>query len=216
MPAVTMVSGGRTPNRHRTGRPGDDCWPCAAAPRPIADESCDYAGDAAGPHRRLPHLPLSLSAISDATCSSARYPTAGRSLGGQRSNLRNGFSARGASAPAKLAGRCERRPMGQPRAAQDLAYRDTVLPPGIWARVSVEAGASSGWKKIIGDAAAALASNTTARPLTARPWAASSASLPPRFAAAARDSIHDARNAPGQEPPRHLAPAAGGTVDRPA
>jgi transketolase len=42
--------------------------------------------------------------------------------------------------------------MGRPRAAQDLAYRDTVLPPGIRARVSVEAGASSGWEKIIGDA----------------------------------------------------------------
>lgn len=32
----------------------------------------------------------------------------------------------------------------------DPAYRDTVLPPGIRARVSVEA-VSSGWGKIIGD-----------------------------------------------------------------
>jgi transketolase len=37
-------------------------------------------------------------------------------------------------------------------AAQDLAYRDAALPPGIRARVSVEAGVSSGWEKIIGDA----------------------------------------------------------------
>jgi transketolase len=42
--------------------------------------------------------------------------------------------------------------MGRPRAAQDLAYRDTALPPGIRARVSVKAEASRGWEKIIGDA----------------------------------------------------------------
>ena len=39
--------------------------------------------------------------------------------------------------------------LGRPRAAQDLAYRDTVLPPGIRARVSVAAGASSGWERIV-------------------------------------------------------------------
>jgi transketolase len=35
--------------------------------------------------------------------------------------------------------------------AQDQAYRDTVLPPSVKARVSVEAGIAQGWRDIVGD-----------------------------------------------------------------
>jgi transketolase len=35
---------------------------------------------------------------------------------------------------------------------QDRAYRDAVLPPSVKARVAVEAGASQGWEKFVGDA----------------------------------------------------------------
>ncbi len=35
--------------------------------------------------------------------------------------------------------------------AQDTAYRDTVLPPGVRARVSVEAGIAMGWREVVGD-----------------------------------------------------------------
>nr|WP_202387589.1 transketolase [Nocardioides flavescens] len=35
--------------------------------------------------------------------------------------------------------------------AQDEAYRDTVLPPTLKARVSVEAGVSMGWREVVGD-----------------------------------------------------------------
>ena len=35
---------------------------------------------------------------------------------------------------------------------QDRGYRDTVLPPSVRARVSVEAGATLGWWKYVGDA----------------------------------------------------------------
>lgn len=35
--------------------------------------------------------------------------------------------------------------------AQDEAYRDTVLPPTLKARVSVEAGVSQGWREVVGD-----------------------------------------------------------------
>ncbi|MDF9749249.1 transketolase [Arthrobacter sp. ES3-54] len=35
---------------------------------------------------------------------------------------------------------------------QDAAYRDTVLPPAVKARVSVEAGLALGWKEFVGDA----------------------------------------------------------------
>jgi transketolase len=36
--------------------------------------------------------------------------------------------------------------------AQDQAYRDTVLPPEVRARVSVEAAVAQGWREIVGDA----------------------------------------------------------------
>ncbi|WP_246456566.1 transketolase [Nocardioides mesophilus] len=35
--------------------------------------------------------------------------------------------------------------------AQDQAYRDTVLPPSVRARVSVEAGVAQGWREVVGD-----------------------------------------------------------------
>ena len=35
---------------------------------------------------------------------------------------------------------------------QDQAYRDSVIPPTVRARVSVEAGVASGWRDIVGDA----------------------------------------------------------------
>jgi transketolase len=35
--------------------------------------------------------------------------------------------------------------------AQDEAYRDTVIPPMVKARVSVEAGVAQGWREIVGD-----------------------------------------------------------------
>ncbi|MFT4008584.1 MAG: transketolase [Nocardioidaceae bacterium] len=36
--------------------------------------------------------------------------------------------------------------------AQDQEYRDSVLPPGVRARVSVEAGVAFGWRDLVGDA----------------------------------------------------------------
>jgi transketolase len=36
--------------------------------------------------------------------------------------------------------------------AQDQAYRDSVFPPSVRARVSVEAGVAQGWRAIVGDA----------------------------------------------------------------
>ena len=35
---------------------------------------------------------------------------------------------------------------------QDQAYRDSVIPPSVTARVSVEAGIAMGWREIVGDA----------------------------------------------------------------
>ncbi|WP_278255907.1 hypothetical protein [Nocardioides convexus] len=36
--------------------------------------------------------------------------------------------------------------------AQDQAYRDSVIPPIVKARVSVEAGIKQGWREYVGDA----------------------------------------------------------------
>ena len=42
-------------------------------------------------------------------------------------------------------------------AAQDQAYRDSVLPPSVTARVSVEAAAKLGWHRRVGDGGAVVA-----------------------------------------------------------
>jgi transketolase len=40
--------------------------------------------------------------------------------------------------------------------SQDQAYRDSVLPPGIAARVSVEMGSTIGWDRYVGPAGTAI------------------------------------------------------------
>ena len=40
--------------------------------------------------------------------------------------------------------------------AQPAAYRDAVLPPGVQARVSVEAGSLFGWERYVGPAGAII------------------------------------------------------------
>jgi transketolase len=35
--------------------------------------------------------------------------------------------------------------------AQETSYRETVIPPTVKARVSVEAGVGQGWRDIVGD-----------------------------------------------------------------
>ena len=46
---------------------------------------------------------------------------------------------------------------------QDLAYRESVLPSAIRARVSIEAGTTIGWHKYVGDDGIAYGSTTSAR-----------------------------------------------------
>ena len=42
---------------------------------------------------------------------------------------------------------------------QDQAYRDSVIPPDVKARVSVEAGVSLGWRDLVGDAGRIISIN---------------------------------------------------------
>jgi transketolase len=41
-------------------------------------------------------------------------------------------------------------------AAQDAAYRDSILPPSVGARISVEAGATFGWQRWVGERGATI------------------------------------------------------------
>ena len=101
-------------------------------------------------------------------------------------------------------------------AAQDPAYRDTVLPPGIRARVSVEAGITSGWEKIIGDAGRSVGVEHYGASADYQALYRQFGITADAVTAAARDSIHDAQH--GSRPGGHpttVAPNTGGTADRP-
>jgi transketolase len=102
-------------------------------------------------------------------------------------------------------------------ASQDPAYRDRVLPPGIRARVSVEAGITSGWEKIIGDAGRSVGVEHYGASADYQTLYRQFGITADAVAAAARDSIHDARHGtrPGGHPAT-FAPGTGGTADRPA
>ena len=101
-------------------------------------------------------------------------------------------------------------------AAQNPAYRDTVLPPGIRARVSVEAGITSGWEKIIGDAGRSAGVEHYGASADYQTLYRQFGITAGAVAAAARDSIHDAQHGarPGGHPTT-FAPNTGGPADRP-
>jgi transketolase len=102
-------------------------------------------------------------------------------------------------------------------AAQDPAYRDTVLPPDVHARVSVEAGIASGWEKIVGDAGRSVGVEHYGASADYQTLYREFGITADAVAAAARDSVHDAEH--GSRPgghPASFAPTAGGTADRPA
>ena len=88
-----------------------------------------------------------------ATCSST--PTAGARRRAHRHRL-GGPAGRG-SPRAPRRGRASGLASCRCRAVsgstrQDAAYRDTVIPPTVQARVSVEAGVAQGWREVVGDA----------------------------------------------------------------
>ena len=102
-------------------------------------------------------------------------------------------------------------------AAQDLTYRDMVLPPDIRARVSVEAGITSGWEKIIGDAGRSVGVEHYGASADYQTLYRQFGITADAVAAAALESIYDVQHVAGQEGvPRRLplTPAAPPT-DRP-
>jgi transketolase len=99
---------------------------------------------------------------------------------------------------------------------QDQAYRDSVLPPSVRARVSVEAGITSGWEKIIGDAGRSVGVEHYGASADYQTLYREFGITADAVAAAARESLHDAQHGarPGGVPATFAGP--GGTADRPA
>jgi transketolase len=82
-------------------------------------------------------------------------------------------------------------------AEQDQAYRDEVLPPGITARVSVEAGIGLGWRGIVGDAGEMISLEHFGASAAYEKIYAEFGITPERVAQAARLSLTRARGSRG-------------------
>ena len=77
--------------------------------------------------------------------------------------------------------------------AQDRNYRDSVVPPSVRARVSIEAGIAQGWHEWIGDCGVAISLEHFGASASASKLFAEFGFTPERIAAAARESITKAR-----------------------
>jgi transketolase len=102
-------------------------------------------------------------------------------------------------------------------AAQPLAYQDQVLPPSVRARVSVEAAVGQGWRDVVGDAGRIVSLEHFGASADYQRLYREFGITAEAVAAAAHDSIRDAKGTvrPGGEQ-QTATPATGGTGDRPA
>lgn len=101
-------------------------------------------------------------------------------------------------------------------AAQPRDYQDEVLPPGVRARVSVEAAVGQGWRDVVGDAGRIVSLEHYGASAGYQRLYTEFGITPEAVAAAARDSIHDTTQAPRPGGHRQTAaPIEGGTGDRP-
>jgi transketolase len=102
-------------------------------------------------------------------------------------------------------------------AAQSREYQDEVLPPGVRARVSVEAAVRQGWREIVGDAGRIVSLEHYGASADYERLYQEFEITPQAVAEAARGSILDAAGTPrpGGRPAASAA-TDGGTGDRPA
>ena len=77
--------------------------------------------------------------------------------------------------------------------AQDQSYRDTVLPPEVRARVSVEAAVAQGWREIVGDAGRTVSLDHYGASASYQTLYFEFGLTPEAVADAARKSLADAR-----------------------
>lgn len=101
-------------------------------------------------------------------------------------------------------------------AAQPQSYQDSVLPPSVRARVSVEAAVAQGWREIVGDAGRVVSLEHYGASAHYQRLYTEFGITPEAVAAAARDSINDAQCTVRPGGHQHTsAPTEGGTGDRP-
>ncbi|MEU9802444.1 transketolase [Streptomyces sp. NPDC051000] len=101
-------------------------------------------------------------------------------------------------------------------AARPQDHQDRVLPPSVRARVSVEAAVGQGWRDVVGDAGRIVGLEHYGASADYERLYTEFGITAQAIAAAARDSIRDARRTPrpgGHHPTS--APVEGGTGDRP-
>ena len=100
-------------------------------------------------------------------------------------------------------------------AAQQLSYRDDVLPPAVRARVSVEAGIGQSWRDVVGDAGRVVSLEHFGASADYQRLYREFGITAEAVAAAAHDSIRDAARPvrPGGHQ-QTSAPTAGGTADQ--
>ncbi|PFG43130.1 transketolase [Isoptericola jiangsuensis] len=94
---------------------------------------------------------------------------------------------------------------------QDAAYRESVLPPSVKARVSVEAGIAQGWRDIVGDAGRTVSLEHYGASADYQTLYREFGITAEAVAAAARESIAAARG--GDTPGGPSAPTEGGAGD---
>jgi transketolase len=88
---------------------------------------------------------------------------------------------------------------------QDQGYKDSVIPPDIRARVSIEAGVGSGWRDLVGDAGRVISINHYGASASASVLFKEFGFTPETVVAAAQSSLDAAT---GTTAPTH--PAASG------
>ncbi|MGW4882624.1 transketolase [Streptomyces sp. NPDC004262] len=125
------------------------------------------------------------------------------------------LEARALLAAENLAVRVVSMPCREWFAAQPQSYQDSVLPPSVRARVSVEAAVAQGWREIVGDTGRVVSLDHYGASADYQRLYAEFGITPEAVAAAARDSIDDAQHPvrPGGHP-HTSAPTEGGTGDR--
>jgi transketolase len=102
--------------------------------------------------------------------------------------------------------------------AQPQEYRDSVLPPSVRARVSVEAAVGQGWREVVGDAGRIVSLEHFGASADYKTIYREFGITAEAVAAAARESISDVSGGdvrPGGHQPTS-APTTAGTGDRPA
>ncbi|WP_335980463.1 transketolase [Streptomyces sp. CA2R106] len=126
------------------------------------------------------------------------------------------LQARALLAEEGIAARVVSMPCREWFADQPRDYQDSVLPPSVRARVSVEAAVAQGWREIVGDAGRTVSLEHYGASAAYQRLYSEFGITPEAVAAAARDSIDDSRGAIRPGGHQHTsAPTEGGTGDRP-